>query len=178
MRTDRVENQGQYSYMRMGCIKDEDSSSTTWERTAYRNEDNNSRTGEGTARIIEDSNSCVRTDRIEKRGQQYYYMKTNRIEKRGQQTCENERQKEPKIGHIILIMGMKKPLILRGNRRYKQRLVISGSALLFKYKKDRNISREIKDLRYITRFFFASVQCSVPLSLPGYVCSLDYVTFP
>jgi hypothetical protein len=103
----------------------------------------------------------------------------DRIEKRVKnKACDNERHREPKIGQIILIMGVKKPLILRDDRRYKQQLVIAGSFLLFKYKDDRNISKEIKDLRYITRFFFASIRCSVPLSLPWYVCSLDYVTFP
>jgi hypothetical protein len=105
-------------------------------------------------------------------------MKTARIEKWGKKACENERRRETKIGHIILIVGVNKSLILRNDRRYKQQLVIAVSFLLFKYKDDRNISKEIKDLRYITRFFFASIQCSLPMSLPWYVCSLDYVTFP
>jgi len=106
-------------------------------------------------------------------------MKMDRIEKRVKnKACDNERHREPKIGHIISIMGVNKPLILGDDRRYKQRLVVADSFLLFKYKDDRNISKEIKDLRYITRFFFASIRCSVLLSLLLYGCSLDYVTFP
>jgi hypothetical protein len=57
-------------------------------------------------------------------------------------------------------MGVNNPLILRDDGRYKQRMATAGSVLLFKYKDDRNISKEIKDLRYTTRIFFFR-QCSV-----------------
>ena len=85
----------------------------------------------------------------------------------GEKSCENERRREPKLCHIILIVGVNKPLILRDDSGYEQRLVIAGSFLLFKYKDDRNIWKEIKDLRYNTRFFLRqySVQRTVVSSL-------------